>query len=327
MHVDELAFTTSRNPFSKPVLINDRQFTGLIDTGCSSVLVRESAARVCGLEIPSRSIPLYTVGDVQLPRVNKVGEASADVTVDGVVASDHSNLVVADRAIPVDVLIGCTWLELPHIGYYKRGDELVIESNSVIDVDVLSETTNKPYMVCLSEDDTNDLVKEPIGLGDITVATDATEGQRKDLLKLLNDYRAAFAKNIFELGCTNVVQMDIIGKSGSTPVCAKSYRTSPSDRLIIADIIHKWSKAGLVTDSTSPYASPVLLVNKTDNEKRLCVDYRRLNDQTDTPLTRCRTLTLNCQVWRLRTCLLHSICLMVFCKYRQHPNQKTRPLL
>lgn len=30
MHVDGLAFTTSRNPFSKHVLINDRQFTGLL---------------------------------------------------------------------------------------------------------------------------------------------------------------------------------------------------------------------------------------------------------------------------------------------------------
>jgi hypothetical protein len=195
MRVDELAFTTSRNPFSKPVLINDRQFTGLIDTGCSSVLVRESAARAGGLVIQSRSTPLYTVGDVQLPRVNTVNEASADVTVDGVVASDHFILVVADCAIPVDVLIERTWLELPHIGYYKRGDELVIESNSVIDVDVLSEPTNKPYTVCLSEDDANVLIKEPIGLGDITVAKDATEGQRNDLLKLLNDYRAAFAKN------------------------------------------------------------------------------------------------------------------------------------
>jgi len=78
-------------------------------------------------------------------------------------------------------------------------------------------------------------------------------------------------------------KMEITETMGSTPVHSKPCRTSPSDRQIIADIIRTRSKAGLVTDSTSPYASPVILVNKSNCEKRLCVDYRRLNIQTEVP--------------------------------------------
>lgn len=60
----------------------------------------------------------------------------------------------------------------------------------------------------------------------------------------------------------------------------KPYKTSPTDRRKIAEILQEWKQAGIVSDSASPYASPVLLVDKANGEKRLCVDYRKLNQQT-----------------------------------------------
>ncbi|KAK9675083.1 Reverse transcriptase (RNA-dependent DNA polymerase), partial [Popillia japonica] len=49
----------------------------------------------------------------------------------------------------------------------------------------------------------------------------------------------------------------------------------------ISKIITEWKKAGIVTETKSPYASPVLLVKKKNGESRLVIDYRKLNSQTE----------------------------------------------
>lgn len=77
------------------------------------------------------------MGDIQRPCVVTVGDAIANVIVDGVLAAEHKVLVVSDSTIPVDILIGCSWLDLPHIQYHKQGGELVLKSTSDIDTSVL----------------------------------------------------------------------------------------------------------------------------------------------------------------------------------------------
>ena len=64
------------------------------------------------------------------------------------------------------------------------------------------------------------------------------------------------------------------------PVNCKPYRYSPLHKDEIERQVRELLAAGLITTSTSPYASPVLLVQKKDGSWRFCVDYRRLNDIT-----------------------------------------------
>ncbi|PIK45975.1 hypothetical protein BSL78_17183 [Apostichopus japonicus] len=48
----------------------------------------------------------------------------------------------------------------------------------------------------------------------------------------------------------------------------------------VQEHVRKLLAKGVIKPSTSPYASPVVLVRKTDGTLRLCVDYRKLNGKT-----------------------------------------------
>jgi len=227
--------------------------------------------------------PLYTVGNADQPIATTIGEGSADVTIDNVLGAEHDLKIVPDNSIPVDVLVGLTWpwLDLPHVNYSKQASEIAFESNSCVSIDALAEKydadENKIYV---TQSEQQPPVKEPITTNNVVFDANMMEVQRESLIELLNEYRDAFAKNIKELGCTNVISMDITEIPDSAPVNLKPYRISPSDRRLIADTIRDWKEVGIVSDSTSQYASPVLLISKLSGEKRLCVDYRRLNQQT-----------------------------------------------
>lgn len=67
---------------------------------------------------------------------------------------------------------------------------------------------------------------------------------------------------------------------GAVPVNSKPYRYSPFHKDEIERQVAALLKAGLITPSASPFASPVLLVKKKDGSWRFCVDYRKLNDLT-----------------------------------------------
>ncbi|KAJ4802668.1 polyprotein [Rhynchospora pubera] len=69
-------------------------------------------------------------------------------------------------------------------------------------------------------------------------------------------------------------------KLGAQPVNMRPYRFSHFQKIEIEKIIEELLQSGYIRPSTSPFASPILLVKKKDHTWRLCVDYRKLNDDT-----------------------------------------------
>ncbi|KAL1467563.1 hypothetical protein MTO96_042079 [Rhipicephalus appendiculatus] len=74
--------------------------------------------------------------------------------------------------------------------------------------------------------------------------------------------------------------MTITEHPGSTPVSCKPYTTNTEERKAIQEIVKEWKATAIVTETSSPYARPVLLVKKKNGENCLVIEYRRLNSQT-----------------------------------------------
>jgi len=137
-------------------------------------------------------------------------------------------------------------------------------------VGVIRMNKEKPQ---LNNDSVEQITREKVNMGPML-----PEAEVCTLLEVLNSYRMCFAFSLKELGCTDIVQMDIVD-TGQL-VVSRPYRASATERETISRIVKEWKDVGIVTETNSPYASPVLLVTKKDGNARLVVDYRKLNSQT-----------------------------------------------
>lgn len=102
---------------------------------------------------------------------------------------------------------------------------------------------------------------------------------RERLEKLLKEYRDCFSFSLSDLGLTNLTEMSITLKD-ATPVAYRPYRLAYSERNKVKEMVQDMLDSGIITESTSSYASPIILVQKKTGDQRLCVDYRALNSKT-----------------------------------------------
>lgn len=106
-----------------------------------------------------------------------------------------------------------------------------------------------------------------------------TEDQQKRLADLLHRWTHVFAAHEEDYGRTSAVLHSI--PTGDAPPVRQRYRpVPPSLYSELRTLLQGMLASGIVTESSSPWAAPVVLVRKKDGSWRFCVDYRKLNEVT-----------------------------------------------
>jgi hypothetical protein len=67
---------------------------------------------------------------------------------------------------------------------------------------------------------------------------------------------------------------------GTAPISKRAYRVSGPELVELKKQIDELLEKGYIRPSTSPWAAPVLFVEKKVGTKRMCIDYRSLNEVT-----------------------------------------------
>ena len=80
-----------------------------------------------------------------------------------------------------------------------------------------------------------------------------------------------------ELGKTSMVQHDI-KLNDKHPLKEKYHRIPPHQYEEVRKHLQEMVDIGAIQQSTSPWASPVVLVHKIDGSLWFCIDLRKLNN-------------------------------------------------
>ena len=120
-----------------------------------------------------------------------------------------------------------------------------------------------------------DFIQEMLDKMDVELSKE----QEERVKQLLHENREVFSTSEFDLGRTNLVQHRI--DTGVNRPFKQQLRRHPMAYLpVIDEHVDKMLANDICEPSSSPWASNVVLVKKSDGTLRFCIDYRQLNNLT-----------------------------------------------
>ena len=102
--------------------------------------------------------------------------------------------------------------------------------------------------------------------------------QQRDLRRLIEEYQDVFSKEGNPISSTSLVEHEI--HTTGPPIRLPFRRQNPIVRDIEQQQVKEMLRDEVIRPSTSPWASPVVMVKKKDGSMRFCVDFRKMNDAT-----------------------------------------------
>ena len=106
-----------------------------------------------------------------------------------------------------------------------------------------------------------------------------TENEQRNIRNMICNFSDVFSVNDMDLGRTHLTQHEI-PTGDSRPVKQPPRRVPMALVKEEAEAIQNLRRQGVIRESSSPWASPIVLVRKKNGKIRPCVDYRRVNSLT-----------------------------------------------
>ena len=173
------------------------------------------------------------------------------------------------------------------LGYYQKtqSEEIMITQEDIFGVNVEEPWTPWEVEEEVLKGDKKGFItspadidpREPVKLRDAEV----TPQHRKAFEDLCSEFETIFSKDSGDLGKTPLLKMDI-PTGDSPPITQRPYTLALKHVQWVQEEIEILEKAGIITKSVSPWASPIVIVPKKTApgeppRRWMCVDYRMLN--------------------------------------------------
>jgi hypothetical protein len=159
----------------------------------------------------------------------------------------------------IDVILGCDWL--------KSCDGVIQCANGTI---TLTSLQGERVQVSTNMS-TNAKGKTVIN---------HLEEKPLENIKVVCEYPDVFPEELPGMPPDCDIEFSIELLPGTAPISKRPYRMDVKDLVELKKQIEELLEKGFIRPSSSPWGAPVLFVSKKDGSRRMCVDYRILNEVT-----------------------------------------------
>jgi hypothetical protein len=162
----------------------------------------------------------------------------------------------------IDVILGMNWLD---------------KYQAVISCDKRTIKLMSP----LGEEVVTELVPlEPKKGSCYQMVVDRSEADPLEIIKVASEFPDVFPKDLPGMPPERKVEFAIELLPGTAPIFKRAYRVSRPELVELKKQIDELSEKGYIWPITLPWVAPILFVEKKDGTRRMCIDYRALNEVT-----------------------------------------------
>jgi hypothetical protein len=263
-------------------LVGNQVMVLLIDSGSTHTFVTRAFAERAGCSIsPIAAVPVKIANGHLM---------TSDSHVAGLQWWTQGNTFITDMHIldlgAYDAVLGMDWLKscgkmivdwnLKSMEFLHQGKQIQLQGMKLQQQSTLPEVSSIQLQKWLAGNDVWAMaILDHIPAREELMSVNTAP----DLQQVLNAYEDVFS-DPNTLPPRRQLDHAITLEHGATPTNNRPYRYSPLQKDEIERQVQEMLAAGIITQSMSPFASPVLLVKKKDGSWRFCVDYRRLNELT-----------------------------------------------
>jgi hypothetical protein len=230
----------------------------LFDTGAMHSFITASWVEAHNLPITTMSTPIQIDSAGGRIRSNSIC-LNVSVEIRGIVFP--ANLIVMGTQ-GIDVILGMNWLD---------------KYQAIINCDKRTVKLVSP----LGEEVVAKLISpEPRKGSCHQMAIDSSEVDPLEIIKVLSEFPDVFPKDLPGMPPEQKVKFAIELLPETAPIFKRAYRVYGPELVELKKQIDELSEKGYIRPSTLPWVAPVLFVEKKDGTRRMCIDYRALNEVT-----------------------------------------------
>jgi hypothetical protein len=112
------------------------------------------------------------------------------------------------------------------------------------------------------------------------VAAHIEKVEPSEAINVVSEFLDVFPEELLGMPPERKVEFAIELIPGTAPISRRAYRVSGPELAELKKQIDELLEKGYIRPSTSHWAAPVLFAEKKDGTKRMCIDYRALNEVT-----------------------------------------------